>query len=67
MRERLGGAAFGFMVNEVQFMSNYPIQLGSRPRLAFQTFLPREFAGFGCAEIDTYNFSVESLREPAAS
>jgi hypothetical protein len=63
VREHLGGASFGFMVNGVEFTREYPIQLGSRPRLFFQTWLHRWFTGFGYAVIDDFSVSIDSLPE----
>ena len=65
-RARLGGCAFDVMVNGVEFVRDYPIQLGTRPRLAFQTFLSREFYGRGYAAVDDFSVSVEGLPETEA-
>lgn len=67
VRKRLGAAAFGFMVNGVEFVRDHQIGLDARPRIVFQTFFPRGISGIGYAAIDDFSISVEALADAEAS
>ena len=58
-RDADGHAAFTVMINGVEFVKRFPIELGEHPRLAFQTFMSRQQPGVSHAVIDDFSVSVD--------
>lgn len=58
-RDARGHAAFTVMINGVEFVKRFPIELGEHPRLAFQTFMSRREPGVSHAVIDDFSVSVD--------
>jgi hypothetical protein len=58
-RDATGHAALTVMINGVEFVKRFPIELGDHPRLAFQTFMSRREPGVSHAVIDDFSVSVD--------
>jgi ferric-dicitrate binding protein FerR (iron transport regulator) len=58
-RDATGHAALTVMINGVEFVKRFPIELGDHPRLAFQTFMSRHEPGVSHAVIDDFSVSVD--------
>lgn len=65
-RDAGGHAAFTVMINGVEFVKRFPIELGDHPRLAFQTFMSRRQPGVSHAVIDDFSVSVDVPPEDVA-